>query len=373
VRIVVKIGTSSLTTGQGDISSRAVDKLAAEVAAVMAAGHQAVIVTSAAIAAGLPPLGFGHESRPRDPDLLRAASAIGQISLIATYQRALAAHGLAAGQVLLAPTDFWFRKRYLKSRGTIGALLGRGVVPVINENDAVADDEIRFGDNDRLAALVAHLIDADRLVLLTDTPGLFTADPRVDDSASLIEEIVEFDQRLEEMAGGPGSPAARGGMASKLAAAKIAAWSGVETVIAHSGRPDVVLDAVAGSDGVGTVFRPRSGRLSARKLWIAFALPSSGRVVVDDGARQALEHRQKSLLAAGVRQIEGTFGVDEAVEVVDERGEVFAKGLVQWESAALNLYAGQRTADLPADLIDDGTGPRTVEVIHRDDLVMLPV
>ncbi|MCP3991782.1 MAG: glutamate 5-kinase [Actinomycetia bacterium] len=373
MRVVVKIGTSSLTTGHGSLSDTAVDKLASEVATVVAGDHQVLIVTSAAIAAGLPPLGFEGESRPRDPDLLRAASAIGQISLIANYQRALADNGLVAGQVLLAPTDFWFRKRYLKSRGTIGALLARGVIPVINENDAVADDEIRFGDNDRLAALVAHLIDAHRLVLLTDTPGLFTADPRIDDSASLIEEIVEFDQRLDEMAGGPGSGASRGGMASKLAAAKIATWSGVETVIAHSERPDVLVDAVAGVEGVGTLFRPRAGRLGARKLWIAFALPASGRVVVDGGARQALEHRQKSLLAAGVKGIEGSFSPDDAVEVVDESGEVFAKGLVQWDSGAITRYAGQRTADLPTEIVDDGSGPRTVPIIHRDDLVILPL
>ena len=365
MRAVVKIGTSSLTTGLGDISDAAVTKLASEVATVMAAGHQVVIVTSAAIVAGLPPLGFSGDNRPRDPDLLRAASAIGQISLILTYQRAFAGHGLATGQVLLAPTDFWYRNRYLKSRGTISALLSHGAVPVINENDAVADDEIRFGDNDRLAALVAHLIEADRLVLLTDTPGLFTADPRIDTSASLIEEIVEFDHRLEEMAGGPGSSGARGGMASKLAAAKIATWSGVETIIAQSDRPGVVVDIMTGNDGIGTVFRPRSGRLPARKLWIAFALPSSGRVVVDDGARYALEKRQSSLLAAGVKAIEGSFGANDAVEVVDEHGEVFAKGLVHWSSAELNRYAGRHTRDLPSDLVD--------EVIHRDNLVILPL
>lgn len=363
-RLVVKIGTSSLTTGYGDISDGAVAKLATEVAAVHQSGHQVVIVTSAAIAAGLPSLGYTGLTRPRDADLLRAASAIGQISLIATYQRALADCGLTAGQVLLAPTDFWFRKRYLKSRGTINALLHNGVVPVINENDAVADDEIRFGDNDRLAALVAHLIEADRLVLLTDTPGLFTADPRIDDSASLIEEIVDFDQRLEEMAGGPISPGGRGGMASKLAAAKIAAWSGVETIIAQSDRPDVLTDAISGSTGIGTVFRPRAGRLPARKLWIAFALPSSGRIEVDHGARYALEHRQGSLLAAGVTKIDGAFMVDDAVEVVDDGGAVFAKGLVQWSNEELTRHAGRRTTELPPDLVD--------EVIHRDDLVMLP-
>jgi glutamate 5-kinase len=364
VRVVVKIGTSSLTTVTGEINQAAIAKLSGEVAALVRLGHQVVVVTSAAVAAGLGPLGFGPDTRPRDPELLRAASAIGQITLMAAYQAAMAANGLTTGQVLLAPTDFWYRNRYLKSRGTIQALLANSVVPVINENDAVADDEIRFGDNDRLAALVAHLVDAERLVLLTDTAGLFTADPRVDTSASLIEEIVEFDQRLENMAGGPGSAAGRGGMASKLAAAKIATWSGVETVIAWSDRVNVVIDAVAGTPGVGTVFRARRERLSARKLWIAFALPSSGRVIVDVGARAALERRQSSLLSAGVRRHEGVFSADDAVEVVDEAGDVFAKGLVSWSSDDLDRHAGRRSSEIPTDLVH--------EVIHRDDLVILP-
>lgn len=370
MRAVVKIGTSSLTTAEGSIDPDAVAKLADEVAALRAAGTDVVIVTSAAISAGLPRLGYRDGTRPADPDLLRAASAIGQISLIDKYAHALGAHGLVVGQVLLAPTDFWFRKRYLKSRGTLNALLDAGAVPVINENDAVADDEIRFGDNDRLAALVAHLIEADRLVLLTDTPGLFTADPRIDTSASLIEEIVEFDQRLEVMAGGPGSSAARGGMASKLAAAKIAAWSGVETTIALASRPGVVSDAVDGASGVGTVFRARTGRLGARKLWIAFAVRSVGRLTVDDGARRALIDDQRSLLVPGVRAVSGEFAVDDPVEVVDESGRVFAKGLVGWSGADLGRFLRDRV-----EPENDGTRARSgtrVPVIHRDDLVMLP-
>lgn len=360
MRAVVKIGTSSLTTDDGSIAPVAVAKLASEVAELRAEGRQVVVVTSAAISAGLPLLGYGNGSRPTDTAVLRAASAVGQISLIDTYSRAFGHHGLVTGQVLLAPTDFWFRKRYLKSRGTIQALLAAGAIPVINENDAVADDEIQFGDNDRLAALVAHLIEADRLVLLTDTPGLFTADPRRDESASLIEEIVEFDQRLEAMAGGPGSSAGRGGMASKLAAAKIAAWSGVETTIAHALRPGVVADAVHGEAGVGTVFRARAGRLGARKLWIAFALPSSGHLTVDDGARRALVDDQRSLLAPGVRAVSGEFGVDDAVEVADSSGQVFAKGLVGWSSPDLVHY------------VRDRGDRQAAPVIHRDDLVMLP-
>ncbi len=347
----------------GEIDHSAVAKLCSEVAELMRAGDQVVIVTSAAISAGLGPLGFGLHDRPKEPELLRAASAIGQIVLMATYRGHLASNGLIAGQVLLAPTDLWNRKRYLKSRGTFEALLARGIVPVVNENDAVADDEIRFGDNDRLAALVAHLIDADRLVLLTDTAGVFTGDPRSDANASLIEEIAEIDQRLEAAVGGPGSTIGSGGMASKLAAAKMASWSGVETTIAQSERPNVLVEAVAKGKGVGTVFRSRSERLPARKLWIAFASPSSGRIVVDPGAREALEHRQKSLLSAGVVKAEGEFVAEDAVELVDTNGVVFAKGLTRWPSALISANAGIRS-----DRLDEGLPP---EVVHRDDLVVL--
>ena len=202
--------------------------------------------------------------------------------------------------MLLAPLDFVERRQYLQARGTLLRLLELGVVPVVNENDAIADDEIRFGDNDRIAALVAHLIGAELLVLLTDTPGLLSADPRLDPSASLIEEIVEIDKGLEAMAGGPGSVGGSGGMASKVAAAKIAAWSGVRTVIAAAERPDVLADAVAGTPGVGTVVLPHDRDLPARKLWIAFAVGSAGTVVVDAG-RPARARAGRRLAAAGRR------------------------------------------------------------------------
>jgi glutamate 5-kinase len=363
MRVVVKIGSSSLTTDAGDINHAAVAKLCSEAAGLIRDGHEVIVVTSAAITAGLAPLGYTNMTRPTDPDALRAASAVGQIALMTTYKSHLAANGLTAGQVLLAPTDMWHRNRYLKSRGTLEALIHRDVVPVINENDAVADDEIRFGDNDRLSALVAHLIDADRLVLLTDTDGLFTADPRHDREASLIEEVTEIDQQLEAAAGGPGSVAGSGGMASKLAAAKIASWSGVETTIAKSDRPEVLADAVAGASGVGTVFRARSQRLPARKLWIAFALHPVGRVVVDAGARKAVETGNRSLLPAGVVSVSGTFEDFRAVELVDEAGEVFAKGLAHWSSRDIDEFAGCQSTDLPPRLDD--------EVVHRDDLVVL--
>ncbi len=360
--VVAKIGSSSLT-GPDGLRRDAVAKLAAEVAAVKQAGTRVVVVTSGGIAAGLAPLGLGPE-RPRDRAQLRAASAVGQTALMRAYEECFAAEGLTVGQVLLVPTDLWSRRRYLKSRGTLDVMLAAGVVPVVNENDAVADDEISFGDNDRLAALVAHLVDARLLVLLTDTDGLFTADPRRDDSASLIEEIAEIDAELESIAGGSGSAVGSGGMASKLAAARMATWSGVEAVIASADRSGVLAAAVGGQPGVGTRFVARSPRLGAKKLWIAFALPSSGRVHVDGGAQRAVEQRNKSLLAAGVVAVDGEFSPGEAVEVVGPDGTVFAKGLSGWSSDQLERHLGANSAELPADL--------PVEVLHRDGLVIVP-
>jgi glutamate 5-kinase len=361
--VVVKIGTSSLTDGHGVITPGAIDKLCAEVAQLRDAGEQVVVVTSGAIAAGLPVLGLS-EPRPTDLAVLQAVSAVGQSHLVQHYDRALAGHGLIGGQVLLAPLDFVNRQQYLHARQTLRVLLELGVVPIVNENDAVADDEIRFGDNDRLAALVAHLVGAELLVLLTDTPGLLTADPRLDRHASLIEEIVEVDHDLEALAGGAGSRRGSGGMASKLAAAKIAAWSGVRVVIAAASRPGILVDAARGTPGVGTVVVPREQRLPARKLWIAFAVGSAGTVVVDDGARRALVERGVSLLPAGVVAVHGAFDAEAAVEIAGPDGRVFAKGLSRHSAAMLKELAGRRTTDLPPEVVH--------EVVHRDDLVLLP-
>ncbi len=361
--VVAKIGTSSLTDGTGGIQSHAIEKLCGDVALLRAAGHAVVLVSSGAIAAGLPVLGL-HEPRPSDPAVLQAVSAVGQAHLVGHYNRALAGYGLVGGQVLLAPLDFVNRQQYLHARQTLRILLDLGVVPVVNENDAIADDEIRFGDNDRLAALVSHLLGADLLVLLTDTPGLLSANPQIDSAGSLIEEIVAVDQELEALAGGAGSARGSGGMASKLAAAKMAAWSGVRTVIAAASRPRVLSDALAGVPGVGTVVVPRQSRLPARKLWIAFAVGSSGTVTVDAGARAALLERGVSLLPAGVIGVEGAFAADAAVEVAGPDGRVFAKGLVKHPAYLVKELAGRRTSELPPDVAH--------EVVHRDDLVLLP-
>jgi glutamate 5-kinase len=358
---VVKIGTSSITSESGELDNAALLKLCREVAHARARGHEVVLVCSGAIASGLPALGF--RSRPTDIGLLQAIAAVGQPRLMERIGAILEQHGLLAGQVLLTPHDFGVRSQYLHARDTLRRLLDLGVVPVVNENDTVADDEIRYGDNDRLAALVSHLVHADVLVLLTDTPGLFTADPRLNEDASLIEEIVEVDAALEAVAGGTGTARGSGGMASKLAAAKIAAWSGVRAVIAGADVPDVIADVIEGRT-VGTSVRPKPQRLPSRKLWIAFARDATGRIVVDEGARHALCANNRSLLPAGVREVEGTFEADDAVEIVDGDGRPFAKGLVRYSAASLRTVSGRRTAEL-----DDGL-PH--EVVHRDDLVILP-
>ncbi len=352
--IVVKIGTSSLTGGAAALQQPAFDKLCAELATLVRAGHRVALVSSAAISAGMAKLALVE--RPREFGALQALSAVGQIELMSRYGETLAAHDTVCGQVLLAPPDFFDRSRYLRARSCIEEQWALGVLPVINENDAVADDAIRFGDNDRIAALVAHLVHADLLVLLTDTAGLLTADPRIDANASLIEEIQTVDRELEDLAGGAASSMSQGGMASKLSAASIASWSGVEAVIAAAHRPNVLADAVAGVAGVGTRVRARPKGLSARKLWIAFGVASTGQLCVDDGAKQALLSHGSSLLAVGLTSVSGEFVSGDAVDVCGSDGVVFAKGLVSADSATLASSIGQQS----------------VEAVHRDGLVVLP-
>lgn len=358
--VVVKVGTSSITRETGELRVDALLSLGRELASVRRAGHDVVLVTSGAIAAGLPALGIAE--RPRDVRTLQAIAAVGQPRIMERYLAILAEHGEVGAQVLFTPHDFSQRVQYLHARQTLRRLLDLGVIPIVNENDTVADDEIRYGDNDRLAALVAHLVRADLLVILTDMEGVFTADPRHDEQATLIEEIVEVDDALQIAAGGSGTERGSGGMGSKLAAAKIATWSGVRVVIAAADASEVVQRAVQG-EPIGTVLHARENRLGSRKLWIAFAQGASGRIVVDDGARRALLDGRSSLLPAGVRAVEGEFEVDAAVEVVGGDGKPFAKGLVRYAAGMLRDVAGRRTGQLP-----EGT-PH--EVIHRDDLVVL--
>ena len=359
-RVVVKIGSASVTGPDGGIDAAVIGSLCDELVALRRSGWAVVVVTSGAISTGWQAMGGG--ARPTDLATLQAVSAIGQHRLMRAYDDALTTRGLMAGQVLLAPLDFVHRRQYLHARQTLERLLQLDVVPVVNENDATSDDEIRFGDNDRLAALVAHLVSAELLVLLTDTPGLLSSDPRLAAEASLIEEVTEIDHELEQMAG-PGGALGSGGMVSKLAAAKMATWSGVAVVIADASRPGVVQAAVAREPGVGTSFRPHERRLPARKLWIAFAVGASGTLVVDSGAHRALTEREASLLPAGVTEVRGRFVADDAVEIVGPDGRIFAKGLVRHDSASVASWAGLRSGDLPL-----GISP---ELVHRDDLVLI--
>ena len=359
--VVVKIGSSSVTDERGTIHVDMIGRLCAEVAALRATGHRVLVVTSGAVSAGVGALGL--DARPSDMPTLQALSAAGQGRLMRVYDDVLSGHGLVPAQVLLTPLDFFVRQQYLHARQTITRLLELGCVPIINENDAVADDEIRFGDNDRIAALVSHLVDADVLVLLTDTAGLYTADPRRDPSATLIAEVTADDAALDVRASASGSNRGSGGMASKLAAARMASWSGVQAVIAPAERADVVVDAVAGVAGVGTIFRAHDRRLSARKLWIAFASAVEGSITVDAGARRALVERGTSLLPAGVREVRGEFDDGDTVDVRDEHGQVFARGLAAVSASTLRSMMGRRLSELPESTAS--------EAVHRDDLVVL--
>jgi glutamate 5-kinase len=318
-------------------------------------------VSSGAVAAGVAALGL--DARPSDAPTLQALAAAGQPRLMRSWDLALGAHGLVPAQALLVPHDFVDRRQYLHARRILTRLLELGSVPIINENDAIASDEIRYGDNDRLAALTAHNVGAGVLVLLTDLDGLYTSDPRSDASAALVPFVGADDPLLAIRAGSTGTTRGRGGMASKLAAARIASWSGVRTVIARASHQHALVAAVNG-EAIGTTFEAHGRKMPARKLWIAFASQVVGAVVVDDGARRALTDRPTSLLPAGVVDVLGSFGEGDTVDVQGVDGAVFARGMVFVDSDQLRRVAGLHTRELPEGVVH--------EVIHRDDLVVLP-
>ncbi|MGB1380362.1 MAG: glutamate 5-kinase [Ilumatobacteraceae bacterium] len=361
MRVVAKIGTASITTEDGNVNREAIIALCGGVASLRSEGHEVVVVSSGAVAAGVPAVGLSE--RPSDMETLQAVSAVGQARLMEVYNEVLAGHGLVGAQVLLDPHDFVDRTQYLHARRTLSRLIELGCVPIVNENDAIASSELRYGDNDRLAALLAHNLSADVLVLLTDLDGLHTADPRVDPQAPLVDRVAADDPLLAISTSMSGSGRGSGGMASKLEAARIASWSGVRTVIARAARDSVLVDAVHGS-AVGTTFDAHDRRLPARKLWIAFAAEVAGRITVDAGARNAVATRSTSLLPAGVVAVDGNFDEGSTVEVADDEGSVFARGMVAVSAADLRGVIGRRTGDLPEGM--------THEVIHRDDLVVLP-
>jgi glutamate 5-kinase len=360
MRIVVKIGTSSLTDDSGRIRSDVISSVAAQLASVKEEGHDVVLVTSGAVAAGV--AGLGLSARPTDVLSLQAVSAVGQPQLMAAYHHALSQHSLVGAQVLLVPHDFVDRQQYLHARDTIQRLWDLGCIPIVNENDAIANNEIRYGDNDHLAALLSHLVAADLLLLLTDMNGLYTADPRSNPDATIVSEVAADDPLLSISTAGAGTERGSGGMASKLAAARIASWSGVTAVIAAASQSNAVLAASRG-ENIGTRFLPHDRHLSARKLWIAFAADVEGTITVDNGAHRALVERGTSLLPAGVLRVTGVFDVGAVVDVVTESGDVVARGMSAMSSQLISDVAGKRTAELVDTTV--------VEVLHRDDLVLL--
>jgi glutamate 5-kinase len=363
-RLVVKVGSSLVTAEGRGLDHSALARWAEQIAALVESGREVVLVSSGAIAEGIARLGW--EKRPKAVNELQAAAAVGQMGLVQAYESIFRAHGLAAAQVLLTHEDLADRTRYLNARATLRTLLELKVVPIINENDTVATDEIRLGDNDTLGALVTNLIEADCLVILTDQPGLYTADPRRDPAATLVSEAQAGDPELERMAGGAGSAVGTGGMLTKILAAKRAARSGAHTVIC-SGREEQVLVRLAAGEAIGSCLIASQAPLAARRQWLADHLQLRGSLTLDAGAVRALIDEGKSLLAVGVREVVGDFGRGEVVAVTDESGREIARGLVNYPASEARRIAGKPSSEIEAVLgyLD------APELIHRDNLVAL--
>ncbi len=355
--IVVKVGSSSLITNEGGLDGSAIERIVDHVTSLSRSGNPTALVTSGSIAAGFPSLGM--KARPTEIAELQVAAAIGQTKLVERYAALFADRGLPAAQVLLTKDVLGNRVQYLNARAALGRMLSLGVIPVVNENDTVAVDELKFGDNDRLAAITAHLVGAGMLIVLTDTEGLYTDDPRLTSEARLLSAVEHSDEILDRIRRATGiGELGSGGVATKITAARMAAFSGIPTVIAGASTANVVADAAHGVD-VGTWIDPRPDALSARKLWIAFGLPALGSITVDEGAVHAIRRTGGSLLAVGLTSVSGDFSRGDAVEVHDGDGSLVGKGISRFGAPDLTASAGHHS---------DTVGG---EVIHRDDLVVL--
>ncbi|MBP2686499.1 MAG: proB [Deltaproteobacteria bacterium] len=367
-RVVVKLGSGTVTDPGAGLRMSTIRALAAQMTAALSAdGVSFVVVTSGAIAAGREKLGMAE--RPRTISLKQAAAAVGQTSLMRAYERAFEKRGRHVGQLLLTHEDFESRERYVNARNTLLALLSRGIVPIVNENDTVATEEIRLGDNDHLATLVTQMIGADLLILLTDSDGLQTKDPHRHPDARRIPVVENLDdESVRTAVGRRVSSAGTGGMASKLRAARVLSASGIPVVIASGLSRRSILDILGGKD-TGTLILPRrTGKLRSRKMWIAYAMSAHGTIVVDDGARKVLLEGGKSLLPAGVTGVRGRFRPGDAVSIADRRGRVFARGIARWSVEQVDRGKGKRSAEIRTLL-----GAETpAEVVHRDDLTILP-
>jgi glutamate 5-kinase len=360
--LVVKVGTNVLATDDDQLDAERIHSLAEQIHAVCQTGRKLVLVSSGAIGAGMGLLGL--KERPKDLPHLQAAAATGQAHLIHLYDKVLRTHGYHAAQLLLTANDFKNRDRYLNVRNTLLTLSEFRTIPIVNENDTVSTDEIKLGDNDRLAAMVANLLPADVLILLSVVDGLLTGDPHLPESRR-IPLVEKYDDDLLKLVGATKSTRGVGGMRSKLDAVRTATAVGTHVIIADGKRPNVLAEILDGQD-LGTLFIAEQDALPAWKRWIGYTLPPKGRFVLDDGARHALAEKGRSLLAIGIRTVEGDFARGEVVSLVDLRGEEFARGLTNYDAVAARLVAGKRKEEIAKAL---GSVPYE-EVIHRDNLVV---
>lgn len=363
-RIIIKVGSSLVTNDGRGLDAAAIAKWAEQIAQLRALGKEVVLVSSGAIAEGMQRLGFGK--RPTGIHELQACAAVGQMGLAQIYETSFRHHNLRTAQVLLTHADLADRERYLNARSTLFTLLKLGVVPIINENDTVVTDEIKFGDNDTLGALVANLIEGDALIILTDQKGLYTADPRKDPQASFVHDAKAGDPALEAMAGGAGTGIGRGGMLTKILAAKRAATSGAHTIIAW-GREDQVLTRLAGGEAIGTQLTAQTGHLTARKQWMADHLQTAGKVVLDTGAVQKLTAEGKSLLPIGVIEVVGEFGRGDVITCTDEKGRAIARGMTNYSSSEARRIMRRPSSEI-LTILGFVEEP---ELIHRDNMVLL--
>lgn len=362
--IVVKVGSSLVTNNGSGLDKNAIAAWAAQIAALVKQGKQVVLVSSGAVAEGMQRLGW--KKRPTEVNELQAAAAVGQMGLVQMYESCFSQHGLHTAQVLLTHEDLADRKRYLNARSTLRTLLDLKVIPIINENDTVVTEEIRFGDNDTLGALVANLIEADTLVILTDQQGLYSADPRKNPEAIFIQHAIAGDVSLEQMAGGAGSSVGTGGMLTKILAAKRAAKSGASTIVA-SGREKDVLVRLAAGEVLGTHLNATEIKMNARKQWMADHLQLRGKLILDAGALKVISQDGKSLLPIGVVAVEGAFERGEVVACCDAQGKEIARGLVNYSANEVQRIMRKSSAQIESILgyVEES------ELIHRDNLVLL--
>lgn len=362
-RIVIKIGSSSLTSEQGKLNQAQIRYFSGELASLRKAGYDVLLVSSGSVAAGFPYIGYAE--RPVHVHEKQAAAAVGQTLLMQAYHEAFAAYDHKIAQILLTRANFSERKQVRNAKNTIEELLKRGVIPIINENDTVSIEELNFGDNDTLSALVANLVKARMLLIFTDTDGLYTADPRFHETAARISKVEQIDEQLLSIAGGSGSVVGTGGMRSKIEAARIAARGGVPVFIGKASQEGDMAAALLGQ-GKGTYFETHLGSLPMKKQWLGFYSIPCGRIIVDHGAEEALLHRGKSLLPAGVKDIEGAFHPGDIVEVVTESFRLIGRGVVNYAAWQLQAVAGLNTEE-----VKKRVDVHRLEVIHRDEWITL--